>query len=375
MEAAKRNIGLDVLRASAISMVILAHGVTLDRIPILGQFGTGVDLFFVLSGFLIGRIYFRTRKQEAFRLGGFWIARWWRTIPPYLAAVALFAIASHWVAGESVRWYYLLFAQNYAGIDGFGPSWSLCVEEHFYLLLPLFGFLVERLLGRRSFLWVLPTVFFFPLALRLGTLGWTGTLPRDWYWMTHFHCEGLIAGVWLAYLFVERHDLFLASRRVALWLLPLLPILLAILPVWHTRGLWFDCWIFTLLAVGYASWTRVLYDLKWGAVSATSKRLRSGVTALALASYSIYLVHVLIDHLLRARLHGWARGAVKTGTILLVTLLLSSVFYFLIERTTILSRDRFLKGRRIGALPEAAEVLPRAASAFPDAASSRSGGD
>jgi peptidoglycan/LPS O-acetylase OafA/YrhL len=65
---------------------------------------------------------------------------------------------------------------------------------------------------------------------------------------------------------------------------------------------------------------------------------------LALASYSIYLVHTLLFTDIRVLLGTWPRGAVKTGTILLATLLLSVVFYFAVERPTIVLRDRLLKG-------------------------------
>ncbi len=346
MQVQKRNFGLDLLRAAAITMVFFSHGVTFGRIPILGEMGTGVDMFFVLSGFLIGRIYFRSQKEQTFKPGSFWKARWWRTLPPYFAALALFAIASVWFPGNPIRWYYVLFLQNYAGVKGFGPSWSLCVEEHFYLLLPIFGFLVARTLGRKSFLWLLPVAFWIPFLLRLGTLAATGTLPPDWYWMTHFHCEGLIAGLWIAYLFVERPDLFLALRKPAQWGLLIIPITLGILPMWTTRGLWVNIWVFTVLALGYAAWLRALYDFKWEPASASSRLVYKTITGAALCSYSVYLVHVLFFDIVRLQVDPWPRGLLKTGFILTTTALAGILFYFLFERTSIITRDRYMKRDR-----------------------------
>src|ERR1700712_2974111 len=90
---ANRNFGLDLARALAITMVFLSHGVSA-----LETLGVGVDLFFLLSGFLIGRIYLRSQadahdKPGTFTLWGFWSARWFRTLPPYLAALAFYVIA------------------------------------------------------------------------------------------------------------------------------------------------------------------------------------------------------------------------------------------------------------------------------------------
>jgi peptidoglycan/LPS O-acetylase OafA/YrhL len=199
----RRNFGLDLARALAISMVFLLHGVTACE-----PLGVGVDLFFVLSGFLIGRIYLLAQsdattpgmdKPGSFTLWAFWSARWLRTLPPYFAALGLCALLQMHFHNNAVHWYYLLFLQNYAGVDGFGPSWSLCVEEHFYLALPLLGFIALRFIGRRHLLWLLPALALVPEILRSAL-----PLPPDWFWRTHLHAEGLLLGVWLAYVFVDR---------------------------------------------------------------------------------------------------------------------------------------------------------------------------
>ncbi|SNS98808.1 Peptidoglycan/LPS O-acetylase OafA/YrhL, contains acyltransferase and SGNH-hydrolase domains [Granulicella rosea] len=345
--ASRRNIGLDVLRATAISMVFLAHGVGLEGKPFVGEFGTGVDLFFVLSGFLIGRIYFRSSRKDAathFSLLGFWRARWWRTLPPYLVALAVYAAVRATVAPQQapLDWHYLFFLQNYFGVPAFGPSWSLCVEEHFYLLLPLLAYAVERTLGREAFRWTLPVAFFVPLALRILTLSATGALPPFWFWMSHLHCEGMVEGLWLAYLFVERRQQFDRLKPVALALLPLIPLLLIVLPVWK-RSPQVNVFVFTLLAVGYAAWLRVLYDLRWTPAGALGRFAYKAIQGLALCAYSIYLTHTTFDQPIRMALgEHMARGAARTGLILAATLGIGVVFYFLVERTSIQTRDRML---------------------------------
>ena len=339
---AQRNFGLDLARALAITMVFLSHGVTA-----LDTLGVGVDLFFVLSGFLIGRIYLRSQADAvrsppaprgSFTLWGFWSARWFRTLPPYLAALALYALADLHFHNNPIRWYYLVFLQNYAGMTGFGPSWSLCVEEHFYLALPLLGLLALRLVGRRHLFWLLPLLALVPELLRNAV-----TLAPGWYWRTHLHAEGLILGVWLACLFVDRKALWQAMRAPAL-ALSILPVALLAYQFRHpVQPPAFQHSSFLLYALGYTGWVRLLYDLRWDPRSLAARLLQRAIQAIALASYSIYLVHTLLFTDIRVELAGWSRGPLKSLTIMTLTLACGFLFYYAIERPTILLRDRVLR--------------------------------
>jgi peptidoglycan/LPS O-acetylase OafA/YrhL len=338
----KRNFGLDLARAIAIAMVFLSHGVSA-----LDTLGVGVDLFFLLSGFLIGRIYLRSQMDAhdapgTFTLWGFWSARWFRTLPPYLAALGLFALAEPWFHNNPIHPYYLIFAQNYVGMTGFGPSWSLCVEEHFYLALPLIGYIVLRFVGRRKLIWLLPALALVPQILRTAAvLG--GGLPANWYWRTHLHCEGLILGVWLAYVFVDRPELWRKLRAPAV---PLAAIPVAVLVYQNVavaQPLAFRATVFLLYAIGYAAWLRLLYDVRWSPAATPAKLVKATVHGVALASYSIYLVHTLLFTDVRVVVDGWPRGVAKSATILACALAGSVAFYFAVERPTILLRDRLLK--------------------------------
>lgn len=338
----QRNFGLDLARALAITMVFLSHGVSA-----LDTLGVGVDLFFVLSGFLIGRIYFRAQQDAherpgSFTLWGFWSARWFRTLPPYLAALALFALAQPFFHNNAVHPRYLLFLQNYLGMEGFGPSWSLCVEEHFYLALPLLGGLALAMGLRRSLVWLLPLLALVPLALRLEA--WhRGALQAGWYWRSHLHAEGMVMGVWLAYLFVERRSLWDTARRPA-WVASILPLVLLVYQHRHpVQPMPVQVVAFTIYALGYAGWVRLLYDLKWQPASALGRGMQSVVRGLALASYSIYLVHTLLFTDVRVLVDAMPRGPLKSLLILSCALAGSTLFYFAIERPTILLRDRVLR--------------------------------
>lgn len=153
-EKSDRIFGLDLMRACSIIMVFLSHSMPLNPLDAYFPFawlGIGVEAFFVLSGFLIGRIILRTMLQpritwEAVKI--FWVNRWLRTLPAYF-----FALAAYYVFYSDMRniAYYVFFAQNLlTPAQPFFPhSWSLAVEEWFYLTFPLVLLGIAVLIGNR----------------------------------------------------------------------------------------------------------------------------------------------------------------------------------------------------------------------------------
>ncbi len=144
-----RSFGLDFLRSIAITLVIIEHlswflltyiqPNVLHSFTFIGLFG--VELFFILSGFLIGNIVLRI-KFENLRsdLLNFYIRRWMRTLPLYFLAIIIFELISFLISKEfAPHWHYYFFLQNFTSnsAEFFGVSWSLVIEEWFYLILPL----------------------------------------------------------------------------------------------------------------------------------------------------------------------------------------------------------------------------------------------
>ncbi|HEX4373461.1 MAG TPA: acyltransferase, partial [Puia sp.] len=140
----KKFYGLDHLRALAITIVLLFHYQIFKHpgwIAKAGKFGwTGVDLFFVLSGYLIASQLFATmakRKQISFP--EFFIKRFFRIIPAYLVVVAVYFCVPAFREREALSplWRFLTFTQNFhldlRSSGTFSHSWSLCIEEQFYL--------------------------------------------------------------------------------------------------------------------------------------------------------------------------------------------------------------------------------------------------
>lgn len=147
----QRNFGLDLLRATAILMVLVSHGrVFLPEFgykDYLGVFGfLGVELFFVLSGFLLGSILFKEFALKTYTLDTlkqFWIRRWFRTLPLYFIFLILNIFVLQYFFGEKEwTWTYFFFLQNFITPHPsmMGEAWSLSVEEWFYISFPLLLF-------------------------------------------------------------------------------------------------------------------------------------------------------------------------------------------------------------------------------------------
>lgn len=136
-----KNFGLDAMRAMAIILVLICHsGIQSPLMYYLGFYG--VELFFVLSGFLIGQIIIRDVLQNPStrNLLTFYKRRWLRTLPLYYMVLLL--LVFHKAFGSEAppnSWYYFFFVQNFSDSvqHFFAPSWSLSVEEWSYIVIPM----------------------------------------------------------------------------------------------------------------------------------------------------------------------------------------------------------------------------------------------
>lgn len=197
-ELTDRIFGLDLLRSVAILIVVLVHSnleYIRDFIPF--PLPDGVDLFFVLSGYLIGMMLIKTaERHQAFDLKvamNFLQRRWFRTLPNYFLFLFINMILVHFglITGFLNKYAltYLVFFQNfYKPYDFlFWESWSLCVEEWFYLLFPVLlivlfrlkikGFKIKQMLFTAILLFLL-----FPLVYRLLQFHFHVNLDYDLYY-------------------------------------------------------------------------------------------------------------------------------------------------------------------------------------------------
>jgi len=161
----RRVEGLDTLRAIAITWVFMYHHmVFVSHAPTFGWLSeigwTGVDLFFVLSGYLIGnQIFAGIAGGRRLSLKAFYIRRFLRTLPVYYVVLALYFVLPAFMGAGPLPplWKFLTFTQNYqlAAGTGFSHAWSLCVEEQFYLLLPALSLLLIHLRRPLPWAWIL----------------------------------------------------------------------------------------------------------------------------------------------------------------------------------------------------------------------------
>jgi peptidoglycan/LPS O-acetylase OafA/YrhL len=341
----RRNFGLDVARAAAISAVLVSHGVVFFAAtwtypsPSLWSGFLGVELFFVLSGFLIGQILIAEVVPTPTWpvLGRFWVRRWLRTLPAYFAMLAFLA----WL-GRPIPWSMLFFLQNFdtAELAIFPASWSLAVEEWFYVALPLLLMAVARRWpgSSRAFLRVCATVVIVSLAARVVYVFWA-----DPSWdegvrkQIPLRMDSLVIGVLLAGVRAHAPDTYArATAMPGALVLVSLAMFAALTAYWELAlggGAHVDRSFFarTVLfdVVSIACGALVVGLERWW--PSASGGAATGVVLLSTISYSVYLVHtytfyVVFDYTRTA----WPLAALPA--FLALTGAASSALYLAIER-------------------------------------------
>jgi peptidoglycan/LPS O-acetylase OafA/YrhL len=224
-QAHARNPALDALRFVAISSVVMCHLFFSPQLvfpaslhwlaEVIDFGGRGVDLFFALSGYLIGGIAFSAYEKNArFPVLAFWRDRWMRTVPAYWVTLALYFIKGvllpHKSTGLGSPLAYLVFLQSYVvahSLPDFAHSWSLAVEEHFYLVLPLILLASSALLAAssKSLVKFFAGLFVVTLVVR-AVLSVKGFQVHER--LSHFRTDALLLGVIIAGLERTKSDLY-----------------------------------------------------------------------------------------------------------------------------------------------------------------------
>jgi peptidoglycan/LPS O-acetylase OafA/YrhL len=299
--------GLDALRGIAVLAVLLYHGLywdmpghggesaTLEKLSHVFVFGwLGVNLFFVLSGFLITGILLDTRGRPHYAKN-FYVRRALRILPLYIVTLAWFAAQNHTTWG-----YVAICLLNLANVsrylpvggDAYGVFWSLAVEEQFYLVWP---WLVRRLSLRWMTYVCIGILVACPILRVISELHW---LPLgDGHSMTWLIADNLAIGGLLATFLRTRHATLLNVRWLMSGLLALGVVLLGIGASTHllhrttALGAAFQPEPFIVLFSGL-----LLAALFWG-----DRRLVLWWTAplrfLGYISYGLYMLHTLVFQL------------------------------------------------------------------------------
>lgn len=302
-----RVYGLDVVRAFAILFVLMGHSFSHSKLsPLVHAYGSlavlGVELFFVLSGFLIGTIIVKLIDEKRFHslpdIYAFWKRRWIRTLPLYfIALLAYLRFDYHGRHGLLDYPLYFVFMQNFAYKipEFFELSWSLAIEEHFYFWFPLVFLLWARITQHKHAAVSLAAVTFIAIAYiyRLSN-----PLITDW---TEFdrlirlpvlsRIDALMFGILIATIKKDFHNIFIGIRKLT--------------PIWAT--------LFVLSSVWWCSSTPFLMTsrviqlhvftvqsllcallLPWFDSLRTSEERGGFFVVTSKLSYSLYLGHIIV---------------------------------------------------------------------------------
>ena len=380
-----RMLALDVLRGLAVLLVIVWHwpgkGAGLGPLGAVSHVGwTGVDLFFVLSGYLISGLLFKEwDRTGSIVLRRFWLRRGFKIWPAYFAAfggaMALRAAAQLNNPGglretlEDFRYYLpnFVFIQNYfSGLRHWKYTWSVAVEEHFYLALPL---ILLAIASRRRgpgattddggpapaasqfalLRAVAAVVCVGALAMRVAAMR-AGAQWWDVHYLSHLRADALFFGVFIGYC--HRYHPAGFARFCRPWPLLLLaaPAALAAAP---------SLYPFTASPVRYGASLTLIYLGYGGLVALAAVHPDFGssfaparwLAAVGRYSYTIYLAHGAMQMLPR---YGrtmtalgdaggvWAQRAMFVGLALAGGVLLA----WLVERPALRLRERLVPGPR-----------------------------
>lgn len=385
-----RLIQLDLLRGIAIILVLRRHyggpggaGFLQPLDDLWNRIGwAGVDLFFVLSGFLVGGLLMQEYSKEGvINAKRFIIRRIFKIWPLYY--VYLLFVLIRMVQRAHVSpidalvqlWPNLAHVQNYHSVVA-APNgtdlvfmgaplvhtWTLSIEEHFYLLLPLLLVWLTRkgdVFLRRVFPIVTLTVMIFCLSMRI--LHWISQAPNSPNG-THMRMDSLFWGVALAYLFHLRRDIFQSLMRspvrvALLGVLCLLPFcfLEIVQPLVWTIG-------FSVLAFGFGC---ILLVMVHNTEASSSRIERNPITRaiafIGVYSYPIYLWHMTFGQSLPKWFmrHSWLSGSselrwiVVMGLYIFCSTLVGVLMGRIIERPALILRDRLFPARTTGVTPPA----------------------
>lgn len=369
----QRLPGLDLLRAIAIVWVMLFHSFIVGGLgpdfAWLSRFGwAGVDIFFVLSGFLIGTQVLRPlQRNESLSLGSFYARRAWRILPAFAVVLALYACipSIREAPGMQPWWQFATFTVNmlidYERNQAFSHAWSLCVEEHFYLAFPLLAWALARRPSAAKFFCVSAAVVVLGIVLRstVWLLDANADPARNWfiediYYPSWMRLDGLLMGVTLAALRVFRPHMW-ARLQARSNVFVLGGVALCCFAFWLFRdrtGLLANAIGWPVLSFGFGLLVFAGADRR----SVIGRWRVPGVGWLAAISYSLYLSHKIAMHLVQVALvrSMQVSNVGRFAVYALAVLALGAALHYLVERPFLRWRDRRAAGSTIALEPIAA---------------------
>jgi peptidoglycan/LPS O-acetylase OafA/YrhL len=338
------------LRAISFLIVFVSHLGFMDSRP----GGFGVSVFFVISGYLITTLMIREhQKYGSVSLPHFYLRRTARIFPGMYITLLLCAVCTsfHFIDGQIhpwglaalalylsnyTTWYALISGVKY-NMSGTSQFWSLCVEEHFYLLFPaLFCTLLRRNTPFRKAFWILASICAIFLAWRFVAVA---VIPygENWCYLTSdARMDSILWGCSLACLEqVPRWTALLSRKNLELYLLPLSLLALISTFVLHNSGR-----MTTRFTIQSLAMMVILYYAVHFPNAPAMRPLNNRILVhLGTLSYGLYLLHNLVILLCKHFEHG---GKIELWiTSSLFTYLAALAMHVFVERPFENIRARF----------------------------------
>ena len=362
----ERIFGLDVLRATAIIMVVSSHVLWIYPkssaliSTFLELFGFwGVELFFVLSGFLIGSILYQSYVTDSFTLQSvfrFLKRRWFRTLPNYYLVLIL-NVSIAFLIGYQIEnvGLYFVFLQNFLGkAPAFFPeSWSLSVEEFAYLLLPFVLFLgtfgVIKNKSKRFLIIVFSLFIIFVFAKVVFNSTQTVSNLTDWNSnlksVVIYRIDAILVGVLIAWIrfnfeaFWKKYKVLFAFVGIGIFFFLLFGITSSNLRIEQSQFFWNVIYL-PLTSFGFAFFFPFFSEWK-----VSNSWLKFPVEFTSKISYSIYLLHYsvilqLMKHFVDTTVLSTSERHFFTFIYLSITFLLSYILYRFYEKPIMNWRDK-----------------------------------
>ena len=351
-----RIFGLDLMRTVAILMVLSSHSLWIYPpnnnliTQVCHLFGYwGVEIFFILSGFLIGRIVYQLYLQDDFcftHVIHFLKRRWFRTLPNYYL-VLLLNIGVAFIIGYSIidSWRYFFFLQNFTSpmLPFVTESWSLSIEEFAYLLLPIALYVKTKIVkpSKKANFFLVVILFYiaFFILTKIGNAYYNPSSTIEQWNLSIksvvvFRLDAIFIGVLFSWISINYQQFWHRSK-----------IILAIIGACLTG--------FLFVGVGYFQFTFDAYPFFWNVwylpltsltfalflpflsewKSIKSTFIQKPIVLISIISYSIYLLHYgIILQLLKyfVPTEGMAMNTLHSYT--MIYLLLTFFFSYLLYR-------------------------------------------
>lgn len=352
----KRSFGIDFVRTISIALVIFRHYGFYTGFN-YGHFA--IEFLFVVSGFLIGQIlfndFFSTESIEPSSLKRFMIRRWFRILPLYY-----FCLLIKFIIAPQIGWkifYYIFFLQNhFYGIDFYPVSWTLVIDEWFYLGVPLMLFVFIRFISHKPS-HILGFIIGVIVSINLARFFWVHQTDAQWQGLVGnvpFRQDTLLFGVLLAFIKKKYNPIFSRLENPWAFLLSICGVAVFIYVMREIR--------YPVDNINDFLWTRtiafsaisflIMLTLPWleNSFPVSDKPFFKGWNSFIVwgskLSYALYLVHadvkhIFLPHLLKIGIPDTLASWILIG----ISIIISMILYKILEKPLLIVRDKYFPDR------------------------------